>query len=100
MLSRISLRYFSAGSMSQKISPAVQFYLRSYSIDKSQVTPTGTKGMISKADVLKYIKEKQLKPVEYFSHKPVAAVSQTKPATQAAPKTTVSIRILNFGFKI
>ena len=90
MLSRISLRYFSSKGVITRISPAVQFYLRSYLVDITKLTPTGVKGMVTKADVLKYIKEKQLKPIEYFSQPKVSTDTKVKAAVQSTPKINVS----------
>ena len=44
-----------------RISPAAGWWLRAYNVQAAQVTATGPKGFLLKGDVLKYIKENNLK---------------------------------------
>ena len=66
MLHSITKRFFTS-QMSKntftRIPPSVQFYARSYGVDLDNVEPTGVKGMITKFDIMSYIKKNGLKVV-------------------------------------
>eukprot|EP00095_Tigriopus_kingsejongensis_P012409 maker-scaffold755_size101758-snap-gene-0.25 protein:Tk12409 transcript:maker-scaffold755_size101758-snap-gene-0.25-mRNA-1 annotation:"pyruvate dehydrogenase protein x mitochondrial-like" len=65
------------------VGPATHFLMAQYGVKASQVNPTGPKGIV-KADVLQYIKDNHLKPIEVQSERRSGAQSQPPPASPAA----------------
>lgn len=79
MLQYIGRRYFARTvSLSRYVSPAAQFYLRSFGIETSAITGSGPKGIILKGDVQSYIKKNNLKLSPQFSKKPAVAAKKVQ----------------------
>lgn len=61
MLSKLGRRYISSTRFADRISPAVQFYARSYNLSLDKVKATGPYGIILKADVINYARDNNMK---------------------------------------
>lgn len=81
MLTYFSKRYISSTRFATRMSPSVQFLVRTYDIQVNDITSTGPYGILLKGDLLKHIKDKNLK-----SHGPFDNIAHKKQGKKA-PKT-------------
>jgi pyruvate/2-oxoglutarate dehydrogenase complex dihydrolipoamide acyltransferase (E2) component len=68
MLSYFSKRFISSTRFTTRLSPSVQFLIRTYNIEVNNIKSTGPYGILLKGDLLGYIKDKNLKPHGPFDH--------------------------------
>ncbi|XP_065574094.1 pyruvate dehydrogenase protein X component, mitochondrial-like isoform X1 [Artemia franciscana] len=76
------------GATPTLIGPAVRGLLEQYNINANEVRPTGPKSLLLKGDILKYVKEKGLKPVVLTDKGPVES-EQQQPKVSVMPNKFV-----------
>jgi len=69
-----------------KVSPSTWFYFLNYGIKAEQVTPSGPKGHITKADLINYIAKNNLQKVVHPVEVQKAPTELAKPAAKKAVK--------------
>lgn len=73
----LTKRMFGSNFTTTRVAPSGWYYLLNYGINASQVTPTGPRGHVTKADLVMYIQKNHLKLVPQ---------SQPQPQPQSEPK--------------